>query len=127
MSQSFHEGDGQSGSLWQIVLKRPLPLEREHAAYILVSALDVFMTYILLSYGGFVESNPLANFFLAGWGISGMAIYKFGAVAIVSVFAQIIANRRLQTARALLNFASLVTACVVIYSFYLLLINPPAL
>ncbi len=125
MSQSIHGNDHDSQTLWQIVSQRPLPLEREHALYILVSALDVFMTYILLSYGGFVESNPLANSVLADWNVAGMAIYKFAAVAIVSVFAQIIAHRRVQTARRLLNFASLVTACVVLYSFCLLLINPP--
>lgn len=125
MSQSIPEGDRESRSLWHFVTRRSLPLEREHSVYILVSALDVFMTYILLRYGGFVESNPVAHYFYADWDIAGMAIYKFGAVAVVSIFAQIIAHHKLRTARALLNFASLITACVVIYSFSLLLSNPP--
>jgi len=125
MSQSIHEGEGNPRTVWEFVSRHSLPLEREHSTYIVVSALDVFMTYILLSYGGFEESNPLADYFFAGWNIAGMAFYKFGAVALVSVFAQIIANRRLETARALLNFASIVTASVVIYSFWLLLNNPP--
>ncbi|WP_298867500.1 DUF5658 family protein [uncultured Gimesia sp.] len=112
----------KSGSFWS----RQLPLERETSVFILVNALDVFMTYLLLRTnqqpGGsnyIVESNQIANYFIAGWGIKGMVYFKFGLVAVVTVIAQIVFTKRPTTARLLLNLGSLVVAAVVIYSFML--------
>ncbi|QDT40395.1 hypothetical protein Pan241w_04520 [Gimesia alba] len=98
-----------------------LPLERETCVFILVNALDVFMTYLLLVTGGFRESNQLANFFIARWGIKGMVYFKFALVAVVTVIAQIVARKKMTTGRNLLNFGSLIVAGVVIYSFVLFL------
>lgn len=98
-------------------------LQKECLLFVLVSALDVFMTYILLSHGGgqFVESNPVARFFIHGWGAKGMVYFKFATVAIVCFLAQIIARHRPQTARYLLLGATALVAGVVIYSLALLL------
>ena len=96
-----------------------LPLERETCIFILVNALDVFMTYLLLVTGNFRESNQLANYFIAGWGIKGMVYFKFTLVAVVTVIAQIVARKKMSTGRNLLNFGSLIVAGVVIYSIAL--------
>ncbi len=98
-------------------------VQQETLQFVLVSALDVFMTYILLSQegGGFIESNPVARYFIAGWGTKGMVYFKFGMVAFVCVLSQIIARRRPQVARWLLIGATIVSAVVVVYSVKLLL------
>lgn len=98
-------------------------VQQETLLFVLVSAMDVFMTYILLSQagGGFVESNPVARYFIAGWGTKGMVYFKFGMVAFVCVLSQIIARRRPQVARWLLIGATIVSAVVVVYSLKLLL------
>jgi hypothetical protein len=103
-------------------------MPREMMVFVLASVLDVFMTYILLSAGTdpktrmyFVESNPIARFFLDGWGVKGLIYFKFGMVAFVSIIVQIIATKRLETARWVLRFATTVVACVVIYSLMLYL------
>lgn len=101
--------------------KHQLPLERETTVFILVNALDVFMTYMLLVTGGFRESNQLANYFIARWGIKGMVYFKFALVAVVTVIAQIVARKKMSTGRTLLNFGTLIVAGVVIYSFILFL------
>ena len=95
---------------------RRLPLETETCIFILVNALDVFMTYLLLQYGGFRESNGIANWFIAGWGIKGMVAYKFVMVAFVAVITQIIATRNVRVARIVLIVCSLIVTAVVIYS-----------
>lgn len=107
---------------------RRLPLEHETAIYLLVSAFDVFMTYLLLrndrapeSGQYFFEANPIARFFLHHWGMKGMVYFKFTVVAFVCVLAQVIAARRLETARRLLNVASLIVGAVVVYSLVLYL------
>lgn len=99
-----------------------LPLEKETCWFILISAFDVFMTYILLNLEGFRESNAIANYVLSRFGFRGMVYFKFALVAFVAVAAQIAALKHIRIGRWLLNFGTLITGCVVIYSFYLLLL-----
>ena len=106
-------------------LLRSANVQQEMALYVLVSALDVFMTYILLSREGsvFVESNPVARYFINGWGTKGMVYFKFGTVALVCVLAHVIAQRRPRVAQYLLRGAIALVAIVVIYSLKLLLVH----
>lgn len=103
-----------------LFLTRPLPLETETCIFILVNALDLFMTYILLKNGNFVESNGLANSILENFDYRGVVYFKFGVVAVVVTVAQIMATRRVNAARRLLNIGSLVVFGVVLYSAFLL-------
>ena len=77
------------------------------------------MTYILLGMENFRESNGIAQYILEKFQFSGMVYFKFSTVMLVTVIAQIIARRNLQTARRLLNAGSLIVLAVVIYSAYL--------
>lgn len=98
-----------------------LPLEAETVWFILVSALDVFMTYLLIRQPGFTEGNPIAGYFLNHWGVKGMVYFKFFMVAFVAVIAQIIARKRRDIACGVLLFATVVVVGVVIYSLVLYL------
>ena len=98
---------------------RKLPLETETAVFFLANVMDVLVTYILLNFPQFRESNAIANHFFTEYGFRGMVYFKFAIVAIVIVIAQIIAARRLRTARWLLNGGSLLAFAVVIYSLKL--------
>jgi len=100
-------------------------VQQESLLFVLVSALDVFMTYILLSHsnGLFYESNPVARFFIREWGPKGMVYFKFVMVAFVCVVAQIIARRKPEVARWLLLGATGVVGFVVVYSLRLLLVH----
>jgi hypothetical protein len=119
-----------SRGIWYTIFRHSLPLQREAALFLLVSVLDVMMTYLMLSdvpepdgRAMFYESNPVARWFLAGWGLNGIVAFKFTMVAVVEVIAQIVALRQLQVGRRLLEFGTLIVALVVIYSMYLLLTN----
>lgn len=94
---------------------------QESILFAMVSMMDVAMTYVLLSRGGgmFVESNPVANYFLRYWGPKGMVYFKICMVIFVCVLAQIIARRRPRTARVLLQGATALVAIVVVYSLML--------
>jgi hypothetical protein len=98
-----------------------LPLETETARFVFASALDVFMTYLMIRESHFTERNPIALYFLNHWGMKGMIWFKFGTVAFVCTLAQIIARRKPGTARFLLNFATIVVSAVVVYSLVLYL------
>jgi hypothetical protein len=69
-------------------------LQRESALFLLASALDVFMTYLLLLMSeeesggpGFYESNPVPRLFYHLWGLHGLVYFKFAMVAVVEVIA----------------------------------------
>lgn len=102
------------------LLTGELPLQNEVTTFILVSVLDIFMTYMLLRVGA-VEANPFARFFLVRWGFSGMIFFKMVTVAVVTVIAQIVAQFQMSTARKLLIYATVIVGAVVIYSAGLLL------
>ncbi len=105
-----------------------LPLETETARFVLVNALDLFMTFLLLYFSNrgwlqkdVFESNAIARFFLNGWGTKGLVFFKFVVVTLVVVIAQVVARKRMNTAKWLLNLGSLVVGAVVVYSLLIML------
>jgi len=111
---------------WRALVSGPLPLEPETAVYIFISALDLFVTWMMLRSGDFHERNPVARYFLDHWGPKGMIYYKFTVVAIVTMAAQGIAVKKLATARFVLILGSVVSGGVVVYSVALFLRGTPS-
>ena len=66
-----------------------------------------------------MEANPIANYFYERWEFAGAIAFKLAIVAFVTVVAQIVAIKKIQTARALLIVGSIIVGCVVIYSINL--------
>lgn len=107
-----------------LLLHNQLPLESETCLFIFVNILDYFMTYVLLYLHIAHESNPIARWFLEGWGLfRGLLYYKLALVLLVVVIAQVVATRKLQTARWLLLGSSIAIGAVVIYSIRLFITN----
>jgi hypothetical protein len=96
-----------------------LPFEHETALFLLVSVFDVLMTYLMLRSGRFYEANPVARFFINHWGPQGMVYFKFSVVAFICVLTQIIATRKPLLAERVLQFATVIVSCVVVYSLVL--------
>ena len=104
---------------WQFFVGE-LPLQNETTTFILINCLDIFMTYLLLRRGA-IEANPIANAFYQIWHFNGMIFFKLVIVAAVCVIAQIVAWKKLRTARYLLIFGSILVGAVVVYSVWLFL------
>lgn len=131
MTRSRDDDQPERDDSWSAGLRRlatgHLPLESETAAFIGVSLLDFFVTWWLLLAGQvgrlrFVESNPVARYFIESWGpVKGMLGFKLGVVVVVSVIAQLIAIKRVDLGRLVLVFGSVATAAVVVYSVTLYL------
>jgi len=107
----------ENRSFWQL-FSGELPLQSETAWFILINCLDIFMTYRLLDSGA-IEANPIADYFYKLWGFNGMIAFKLAIVAIVCVIAQIVALKKINTAKALLWFGTFLVGCVVVYSSWL--------
>ena len=107
-----------------------LPLETETCRFVLISLLDLFMTFLLLYFSNrgmmrnvVVESNPVARYFISGWGTMGLVWFKIGMVTLIVLATQVVAIRRPSVAQLVLNGATLFVGSVVVYSAYLLLQN----
>ena len=121
MDRQSHRKPSARPTIWQILFRRKLPLEQETTWFIFVNLLDFILTYLILQRGGFTEGNPIALFFLYSWGIKGMLYFKCALVTVVVVLAQIIAAKKVEAARRLLNLGTLIVTCVLFYSLSLLL------
>ena len=104
---------------WRAMFRK-LPFESETTWFILVSALDVVLTYLLIREDRFHEANPVARFFLNHWGVRGLVYFKFAMVGFFLIIAQIIALKQPATARRLLILGTVIVSGVLIYSLYLL-------
>ena len=107
-----------SGDFKQLLTEK-LPLQDQTTYFILVNALDIFLTYLILQTGGY-EANPVAAWFIRGWGKYGMIWFKLTIVTFVCVIAQVVALRSIRKASILLNVGTAIIACVVLYSIWLL-------
>jgi hypothetical protein len=96
-------------------------LPQETLILCVVSALDVIMTYYLLTREDlqFTESNPVARYFLEHWGMRGMVYFKATMTIFVCVITQIVARRNLARARQVLGVATVIVVGVVVYSVWL--------
>ena len=107
--------------------RRGLLFETEVSWFVLVSILDIVLTWLALRFSDagqtsrpIVESNPVAQWVLVRWGIQGLAVFKLAMTAVVVVIAEFIGKTRPQTARLLLTGGILVVGGVVIYTAKLL-------
>ncbi|MBI5760526.1 MAG: hypothetical protein HZA46_18580 [Planctomycetales bacterium] len=124
MKSSSHPSGSRPAWLVSISQTFSLPalhMERETAVYVVVNALDVLMTYLLLTHDQveFIEANPLARYFLYSWGPKGMVWFKVALVTLVTLNVQLIARKRPDIAQRVLYLAIAIVSGVVIYSVFL--------
>lgn len=111
-----------TASFWQAARERRLVLlETETAWFVLVSALDFAVTFILLNHEDilFVESNPIAAYFLNRWGVKGLFFFKLIIVGVVVSICQFVARHNALLARRVLFLGTAIVSGVVIYSVLL--------
>ena len=122
MERQSHRKPSARPTICQFLFRRKLPLEGETTWFIFVNVLDIYLTYLVFQrMERSTEANPIAQFFLYSWGMKGLVYFKCAMVAFVVVLAQIIAGKKVETARWLLNFGTLIVTCVLFYSLSLLL------
>jgi Domain of unknown function (DUF5658) len=103
------------------ILRRDLIFARYHLWFIAASALDIVMTALVLSIGGY-EANPVAGFVIHRFGMHGALAYKFTLAVLVIVFSEIIGRTDLRkgrfvarTAIAVPTFAALLGYVLIVY------------
>ncbi len=127
MSQDAHQPDPaaeRSSPLGSLL--RPLsihPLYPNHYVwFVFLSAMDVFMTFIVLQFGG-AEANKLADWILQRFGLGGMTLFKFAMVTFVICLCEIIGRLRYSSGRLLIWAGIIVTCFPVALAFGLLFLH----
>ena len=90
--------------------------------FVFLSAMDVFMTFIVLWFGG-REANNVANWIYQRWGISGMTAFKFAVVVFVILLCEYIGRRNERAGRLLAEWAIALTCLPVVIAIALLLLH----
>ncbi len=93
----------------------PMLYQTAYKWFVLISALDVVLTWFILLLGG-SEVNVLADAVIAHAGLKGILIYKFCLVVLVVLLCEIIGRRRPRVGRNLAGLAIVITALPVILS-----------
>lgn len=83
---------------------RPVRFARIYPWYLLVAALDVIITWVILTHGG-RELNTIAAWVWAGWGPAGLTMLKFGTVTLVVIICEFIAELSETAGRRLATWA----------------------
>jgi hypothetical protein len=86
---------------------------------VLFSALDVFMTFVILSLGG-LEANPVADWILQRFGIAGMTVFKFVLITVVILICEYVGRRDREAARRLTVYGLALTMMPVVFALILL-------
>ncbi|MFK7790643.1 MAG: DUF5658 family protein [Phycisphaeraceae bacterium] len=106
-------------SLLKHLLTRHMRYPNSYAWLLLVSSMDIMMTWVILLFGG-AEVNPLARWIIDHYGLPGMIVYKFALIVFFICICEIVGTLRDRTGR-LLSKVSVAIGCVpVVWAMFLL-------
>ena len=98
---------------------QPVRFPDLYAWFVLFSAMDVMLTWLILSMGG-SEANPIARFVIDRFDLPGAIVFKFTLTVLVILICEVVARLRPRVARALAIVALIVSIMPVAYSLSLL-------
>ena len=81
---------------------------------------DIALTFVLIGYYQHAEGNPIARYFIDGWGLKGMFWFKAGTVSLVLGITHVVRQKQPRVAISLVRFGLLAVGFVVAYSLWLL-------
>ncbi len=99
--------------------KSPVLYENHYTWFVLVSALDLMLTWVILHAGG-REANAIAAAVLQRWGLEGMVIFKFALVVFVIALCEVIGRRNLAAGKKLVSWAVALTCVPLVIAVMLL-------
>jgi hypothetical protein len=89
--------------------------------YAALSGLDIVLTYRLLARLDHVEANPLARYFIEGWGLKGMVWFKLVMTAFVLTLLHALLQKKEVYARTVVRLGMAAVGAVNCYSIWLLM------
>ena len=104
----------------------PMRYQNAYLWLVFVSALDVFLTSLVLYVWEGYEVNPIAGAVVALMGFGWTVVFKFALIVLVIIICEVVGRRRDRAGRRLAFAAVAISAVPVIFTFVLLLMAEPA-
>jgi uncharacterized repeat protein (TIGR04138 family) len=101
--------------------KRPVLYQNAYIWLVFLSAMDIMMTWLVLSRPNGYEANALANWVLTNYGLVGMVLYKLILITFVIVVCEMVGRRKQDVGAKFSVVAILIAAFPIIMAFVLLL------
>ncbi len=101
-----------------------------YAGFVLVSSMDLTLTWMVLQHEDGYEVNPIAASVIDHWGLPGAIVFKFSLMLFVIIICEIIGRKRDRTARRLARWSVGISAFPPVYTMTLVglhLANSPLL
>ena len=98
----------------------PMRYQNAYVWLVFVSALDVFLTMLVLFWWTGREVNPIAGAIIDHMGFAWTIVFKFALIILVIVICEVVGRRNDRTGRSLAIAAVMISAIPVVYSFALL-------
>ena len=111
---------GQKPGLLAAILNRHMRYPSAYGWLLLLSALDVMLTWIILHYFMGAEVNPIARAVIDIWGLNGMIIYKFALITLFILICEGVGSLRDSAGRTLSRVSLLIASVPVVWSLFLL-------
>lgn len=99
--------------------KRHVRYPNHYTWLVLVATLDVLMTFVILTLGGW-EQNWIAATVIARFGLAGLVVFKLLMTSVAIVIAEEIGKRDEWKGRKFSEYAIVISAFPVIFAFTLL-------
>lgn len=120
LNESDRAAEPAAGLSLPALLNRHMRYPNAYAWLLLLSALDVMLTWVLLHFPEGYEANPIAAAVIDRWGLEGMVVYKFVLITVFILICEGVGSLRDTTGRALSRISLLIAAVPVVWSLFLL-------
>lgn len=102
------------------LLTRHMRYPNTYAWLLLLSSMDIMLTWVILLFGGF-EANPIARWaMIKNYELPSLIVYKFVLIVFFISICEIVGTLRDSTGRLLSKFSVLVACVPVCWAMYLL-------
>ncbi len=94
-----------------------------YAGFVIVSSMDLTLTWLVLQHQDGYEVNPIAASVIDHWGLPGAIAFKFSLMLFVIIICEIIGRKRDRTARRLARWSVGVSAFPPVYTMTLVALH----
>jgi len=107
-------------ALRRVFSNKPMMFPNAYAWLLLFSAMDIMLTWVILSRPDGREVNPIADAIIANYGLTGAIVFKFALVLVFILVCEVVGRLRVSSGRILSRFGIAIAAFPVVWSLYLL-------
>lgn len=103
-----------------IFSSQPMLFPNAYTWLLLLSAMDVMLTWVILGLPGGQEVNAIANMVIERFGLEGMIVYKFVLILFFVLVCELVGRLRMPSGRGLSRLGVCIAAMPVVWSMWLL-------